>query len=116
MMLRIPTFAALALAAAAVFTPAGARVIPPAGIAAPAAIEQAGGRWDDRHDRRGWDRGRWDDRGRRDWDRPRGHAWGWGPPPRPGWYYVPPQRHYGWAPPPPRYVPARPRMDFGFRY
>jgi hypothetical protein len=110
-MLRSPTFAALALCAAAVLTPAEARVFPLAGVAAPAAIEQAGGRWDDRHDRRGWDRGRWD------WDHPRGQAWGWGPPPRPGWYYVPPPRYYGWAPPPPpRYVPARPQFGFGFRF
>lgn len=112
-MLRIPTLAALALGAAAVLSPAEARVFPQAGLAAPAAIEEAGGRWDDRHRHRHWDRGHWDDRR---WGPPRGHAWGWGPPPPPGWYYVPPPRYYGWGPPPPRYVPARPRVEFGFRF
>jgi hypothetical protein len=113
-MLRIPAFAALALAAAAP-TPVEARPFAPAALAAPAGIEQAGGRWDDWHRPRGWDRGRWDDHR---WGPPRGYGYGygWGPPPRPGWYYVPPPRYYGWAPPPPRYAPARPQFEFGFRF
>jgi hypothetical protein len=122
-MLRLPTLAALALLGAAALTPAEARPFAP-GLSAPGpAIEQIGGRWDDR---RGWrdDRhgGRWDDRrGWRDdrrgsWDGHRYRGWQPGPPP---WArgHGPPPRHYGWAPPPPRYHYApRPRAEFGFRF
>jgi hypothetical protein len=120
-MLRIPTFAALALCAAAALAPAEARVFAPAGVTAPLAIEQVGGRWDERPGaHRGWGYNYGDGRGYRGWEparSPYGHGFGWGPPPRPGWYYVPPPRHYGWAPPPPpRYYPPRPRVEFGFRF
>jgi hypothetical protein len=108
-MLRSPTLAALAFGAAAIVTPAEARVFAQPGLTSPAAVEHAGGRWDDRYRFHGW--------GDRRWSPPFGHGHGWGPPPRPGWYYVPPPRYYGWAPlPPPRHYPPRPRVEFSFRF
>lgn len=118
-MLRIPTLAALAFGTAAMLSPAEARPFAPAGLSAPAgAVEQIGGRWDDRRAApRGWGYNYGDGRGYRGWQPgPPPHARGWGGrPPAPGWYYVPPPRRYGWAPPP-RYVPPRPTVQFGFRF